>query len=141
MKLDKRFQDTEYTVEANSFEKHTLWQNFSLEALDFKRNKLTPEALAEETKYRVNWKDDSMGSSMQIGEINKRPICVTFFWTKINNRLIMFYECTSQLVDHEMLQNWLKKYCNPQHQGSRSNCDAFNFHNCIHYINDTNKQL
>lgn len=140
MKLDPRFKDTEYTVEADMFAKHTLWQNFSTEALECQRIKLNTAQLCQELQYRVKWIDDNMGYSMQIGEVNKRPVCVTFFWTKIDNRLVMFYHATSEIVDHKMVNDWLKKYCNPQDKGCSNNCDANNFHNCLIYIRNANNQ-
>lgn len=138
MKLDPRFKNTEFTVEADSFAKHTLWQNYAKEALDFRKEFLNSQGLIKELKLRHEWKDDSMGTVMQIGEIDKRPICVTFFWTKIDGHLVMFYDITSQLADHKMMEDWLKKYCNPQHEGRSSNCDASNFHHCLDYINTSN---
>ena len=109
MKLDPRFKNTEFTVKANSFTKHILWQEYAMEALPFYSDNLNTIGLNKEIQKRHNWKDDNMGTSMQIGEINKRPICVSFFWTTIDQHLIMFYDCTSQLADHKMVEDWLKK--------------------------------
>ncbi len=139
MKLDPRFKDTEFTVEADSFAKHELWSKYSLEWLNMYKLDFTEEALRKQVKFRVDWKDDSMGTIMEIGQIKGRPICVSFFWTTIDGHLIMFYDCTSQLADHKMVEDWLEKYCNPKHEGCSSNCDANNFHNCLQYIRNANE--
>ena|SRR5581483_3409967 len=125
MKVDPRFKDTEYVVEADSYAMQSLWERWSTEALH---------------KHKdfnfINWRQDSMGSCVHIGDLDKRPVVVTFFWAKLNGHLVVFWEATSEVVDYKMVEEWLGKYCNPQHNDRRSRCDANNFHHVIEYIND-----
>lgn len=124
MKVDPRFKDTEYVVEADSFATQALWEKFSTQSM-YK----TPQ-------NTYHWEQDCRGFMETIGHVNKMPVCVTFFWYKINGHLILFYNATSQVVDHRMVEDWLDKYCNPKHNGSQARCDANNFAHVLGYIRD-----
>ncbi|MFY4731209.1 hypothetical protein [Nitrospira sp. BLG_2] len=124
MKVDPRFKDTEFVVEADSFAMQALWEKFSTQSLY-----RTPQNI-------YNWEQDCRGFMETIGHVNKMPVCVCFFWYKINGHLILFYEATSQVVDHRMIEEWLDKYCNPKHNGSKARCNASNFHHALGYIRD-----
>lgn len=128
MKVDPRMKDTEYVVEADSFAMQALWAQFSTQSM-YK----TPM-----NTYR--WEQDSMGYCVQIGEFGDMPVCITFFWYKINGHLIAFVDAHSQVVDHRMVDDYLKKYCNPMHNGSRAHADANNFAHVLGYIRDSEAQ-
>lgn len=122
--IDERFNDTIYLVEASNDERHFLWKEF--------------------TKYdtpaypALDWKDDS-GLVLTVGELDSRPICVCFMWTKINGQRICWWEPTSQLVDHKMIDAWLDHHTNNKeamHRIPQSN--AANFHHVIHQVNLAN---
>lgn len=117
MKIDPRFKDTEFVVEADSFAHQTLWEQWSTEAL-FHRPHCN----------NIKWEQDSMGLLYQVGTLDNCPVNVGFVWAKLNGHLILFYDACSQIVDHLMVESWLKKYCNTQ------NCNASNFHHVINYI-------
>jgi hypothetical protein len=52
----------------------------------------------------------------------------------------MFYEATSQVVNHQKIDEWIKKHFNGKWDGSRSaRCDANNFHLCIQAIMEQKK--
>ena len=114
MKVDPRFKNTEFVVEADDFAIQTLWTKFS-------------------TQY--NWEQDCKGLMETVGYLNNHPVCVNFRWAKINEHLILFYNPTSQIVDHHMVDEWLKKYCNPGRH-----TDANNFHQVISYVRDCKAQ-
>jgi hypothetical protein len=124
MKIDPRFKDTEFVVEADSFARLALWERFSTEALH--KTELNT----------INWQQDSMGTCYQVGSLDNRPVNIDFVWAKLNNHLILFYHACSQVVDHKMVENWIEKYCNPQHNERRSHCDANNFAHAISYISN-----
>lgn len=124
MKVDPRMKDTEYVVEANSFAMQALWSQFCTQSM-FR----TPQNI-------YHWEQDCMGYTVQIGELADMPVCMSFFWYKINGHLIAFVDAHSQVVDHRMVDAYLKKYCNPHHNGSRAHTDASNFHQVLSYIRD-----
>jgi hypothetical protein len=123
MKLDPRFKNTEYAVEADSYTRQSLWEQWSTQAM-FKRPNCN----------NINWEQDCMGCLLQIGQLDNRPVNIEFYWAKLNGHSILFYNACSQLVDHAMTKTWLKKYCNTP------KCDANNFHHVISYIHDCQAQ-
>lgn len=113
---------TEYLVEADGFAKQELWARWH-------------------DRYKVPWKDFGMGTSREIGRIDKRPVCVTVFWSQIGReKVVGFWHATSQVVDYVMIEEWLKKEF--PRVGARCTADAMNFHNIMHSIQDaTGEQL
>jgi len=118
---DLRFKETFFLVEATGCEQHFLWS---------------------EWHKRVKWEEQGMGCTGQIGTLDRRPVMLTFFWARINGKLVGFWDSTSQVVDHKMIEKWLAENCTPPKcdNGTRSaQCDAMNFHHCIHAIQEANK--
>lgn len=101
-----KFALTEYVVKATHCEHFLLWEKHSGE---------------------VAWEQHTFGYLKEIGICAGRPVVVECEWATINGHLIMFYDATSQVVDREMIDQWLKDNCNPQHRGRRAHCDANNF--------------
>jgi hypothetical protein len=100
--MDKCVRLTEYLVEANGNETQNFWRDFSLQAGRMPRYaKINPD-------LRVSWEQLS-GMSQTIGKLDKRPVAVTVFWNRLNGHLIGFWEATSQVVDHKMIEEWLDK--------------------------------
>lgn len=126
MKVDKRFKDTEFIIEADDFARQALWERYSGEALE------------PTTRNTIKWDQDGMGWMDTIGHVNKMPVCVTFVWAKLNGHLVVFYHACSRMVDHEMVDDYMKKYCNPTWDGGtrRAHCDASNFHHVLDHIRD-----
>lgn len=103
-----------YIVEATSFERLCLWQ-----------------------KHKEIWGEGTNGGPfVTIGHLDNRPICITLSIDLINNQPVLFYECTSQLADYKMVDQYIKdNYPNVK------TTDAMNFHNCMHYTRELkNKQ-
>ncbi len=116
--VDRRFRNTFFFVEASSFEKHYLWK---------------------EWHEKVNWEQDHFGWSCPIGTLDRRPIHLTFFWARIEGKLVGFWECTSEVADHKLIERWLRKYCSPMLPGGReARVNANNFHICIQEIQRVN---
>ncbi len=107
------FHQVKYLVEANRYEMLELWKYWHGD-------------------LAVPWKEESRGYFTTIGRINKRPICVSIFCAKINGHRVAFYEGTSELVDHKMIDEWLT-FC----LGDTGRCDAGNFHQCIRALEET----
>ena len=118
----KLFEDVFFLVEATDAERFFLW----------KEN--------DESK-RVSWEDIMRGYSIQIGTLDKRPVMVTIFYAMLNGKKIMFYEGTSQVVDHKMIELWIQHFSLNNirwDNGTRwAHCNAMNFHHCLEAIKES----
>lgn len=152
--VDPAFTDVVFLVNATSTEKFNLWQEYSKESMsnvqplsDEIISKLKEEldsnlfdkVLALNKKVdknklkRIDWEQISSGFALKIGQIDSRPVCVTFSFAIINEKKICFYEATSQAVCHKMIEDFLiekfqlthDNYCRWNHT------NADNFHNCV----------
>lgn len=121
----KRLRETKFVVDATHDEMFMLWEKFSDEAMykhpDF-------------NKFR--FEQMNPGVSQQIGTLDKRPVCISLFWWKINGVQIMVVEGTSQVVDHAMIEKWLEKHCAPRWDGGTrlAHCNAANFHHVLDFV-------
>ena len=104
---DMRIKNAVYVVEADSFARHSLW---------------------EQCHTSHNWEEDSSGLVVEIGRFNKLPICLSIWFATIDGHLVMFYECISLLAHWGKIDEWLKNNV-PSINGNH--CDAMNFHNCL----------
>lgn len=109
----EKINETMFLVEADDFSRLALWEKFNT---------------------RLDWKEDIRGFWTEIRTIDHRPICVSIFWAVIDGQRVAFYYGTSQLVDHEMIENWIKKTFNYP----LAHCNAMNFHLCLDAINEAN---
>lgn len=109
---DRRFADAAakvvYIIEATSYEQLALWKDF---------------------KDLVNWKEVTRGGPVPcVGYLDDRPIHITMDIASIHGQHVLFYDPSSQVVDHEQVDAYLAK----QWPGVRKT-DAMNFHNCAHH--------
>jgi hypothetical protein len=161
-KPDSYKRDTVYCVEATYYEQHMLWCQHASEAslitgitenrrllmgAQFVEDLFDKKSFCEaerrqrialpkhlQDRRRVNWAQLNPGSMPTIATDNKRPICVSCFWVRIDGHVVMFYEPTSRLVDWQKVDAWLAK-----EYPEVPKCDAQNFHNCLIAIRDRNK--
>lgn len=107
---------TEFIVEANDFERGYLWERYS---------------------PHCDWKDETMGASVVVGEFGGMPVNVTMFWSLLNGHRVMFYDAVSAVVDHRMVEKWLDENCNPKwDNGTRkARCNSLNFHHVLDAFN------
>lgn len=103
-------EKVKYAVETTSYESLALWK---------------------EWHERVNWEQLNPGKICTVGHINDRPINVELSWNKINGHKILFYHGCSMLVDHDMVEKWLKKNALLEYPNM---VDAMNFHNIVNYL-------
>lgn len=96
------FDNLHGLVEATDFERHALWERY--------------------WSRRMDWDSDGIGYGHQIGELytslepdtsevalpKARPIFLTFMFATIKGKRICFWNASSQLVDHQMVEEWLK---------------------------------
>lgn len=154
------FKDVVFFVEATSTEAFTLWQEWSKESMTniepiskelmdllnevlevpslFKVVENLNEKVKKNTANRVEWEQVCSGFMLQIGEIDKRPVSVSFSFAIINGKKICFYECTSQVADHKMIEDWLMSKFQLTHDNytRRNHTNAGNFHNCINSLDN-----
>ncbi len=76
---------------------------------------------------KVRWEQVGLGYGHEIGKFGGMPVCVCVSFARIKGHLVAFYEATSQVVDHRMVEEWLKT----EFPSSRGKTNAQNFHNCL----------
>lgn len=109
----KKCRETTYVVQATSFETLTLWG---------------------EWHCFVKWEQDTLGFWKVVGKCARKPVAVSVCWYIVNGKRVAFYEYTSQVVDHRMVEAWLTKTfpCMSNYEpGRRPHCDAMNFVNAM----------
>jgi len=128
---ESRLRQTLFVVEATSFETHMLWQEHASGSTN--RQKIF--------KPR-RWEQVNPGWSVTVGELDGRPVCVSMMWNRVDGHLVMFWEPTSQVVDHIQIDAWLGKHFDGKwDNGTRdATCNAMNFHHCLNAIDDINKK-
>jgi hypothetical protein len=114
-KIDLRFSDCEYLIEANSFEVLALWKEWHV---------------------AVPWKEDGSGFMFKVGSLGGRPVMLSFSFAHINGHRVAFYDSPSQVVDHKKIDNFLRKNFAVTHEGRWAHCDAMNFGHCISCVVD-----
>ena len=83
------------------------WENFLTTTV--KLDNLLRDLIEER---RVDWKQVSSGFGLTLGKLDDRPIYVCFSFAYINGHKICFYEATSQVIDHKLIEKWLKTQLN-----------------------------
>jgi len=101
-------------VEATSYESMCLWREYHL-------------------AREKSWVQDLGGYLPTVGHIDGRPVCLSLHINTVDGHKLLFIEATSQVVDHSMIEEWLKanlpatafrddgKYLNKE--------NSMNFHN------------
>lgn len=111
--FDPRLGDTCFAVEATSFEKLALW---------------------EEWHNKVEWVPDLSGLAPMIGHFGGMPIVLNLFWSRIGGIRVLFWQHVSMVTHSRMAEEWLHANCG-------ACCEyviAANFHTVIHAIRATN---
>ena len=105
------------------------------------------EKFCNQTMYKTelsvyDWEQLNPGFWEVVGHVAGEPVCVSVFWYKINGFMITFYEATSRMVDHEMVDKWMEQKCNPKwDKGTRqAHCNAANFHHVLHYVQSADQR-
>jgi hypothetical protein len=114
---EDRLKETDFLVEANSFEHLCLWREWH--------------------EY-LSWEQCNPGAWLTIGKVNDRPVCINMFWDLINGKLVCFYDACSQIVDFEQVEDWFEKNYKGRWDSNtrRASCDSMNFHLCLDHITD-----
>lgn len=104
-KVKEALAGMKHLVEANSYEQVQLWSSFH---------------------DRVSWKEFSMGHMIRVGKRDGSEVWMTLFIAELNGDKIGFWDATSALVDHKMIDRWFKK-----HAPKVPKTDSSNFHNVL----------
>jgi hypothetical protein len=120
MNSDDDLKTAFFVVQATSFELFSLWR---------------------EWHEHIPMEQDGRCFVYGIGQINKRPVCVEVSRYKIWDKWVLFYSSTSQLVDWEMIENWVEEkiltYTPKWDNSTRcSHTNAMNFHHCVHALEE-----
>ena len=110
MPTDYTIRDAAFAVEATHFEFQCLWAE-------------------NDRRKRVTWEHVSMGYMHQVGTCAGMPVTVSIMFAILDGVLVAFYDATSMVVDHSMVEAWLKEESVAFARGNK--CDGVNFHNCI----------
>ena len=118
---DTRLKDVVFFVEANSYEQLQLWSEYHEE---------------------VKWEQDLSGVFHTVGYIEgyERPVNVTFSFSKLNGKMICFYDAVSRYVDYDMIEYFIKSNYPVRwdKQTRWAMTDAMNFHHCVDYCKNEN---
>lgn len=127
MTKEELLKRTEYVVEATHDEYYMLWEKFCIQSM-FK----TPLNI-------YKWDQVSPGYWEQIGSYYTEPINVNFWWSYINNVLVMFYEACSNVVNKQMVRDYMEQICNPTCNGQSCHTNTANFGHVLNYIKDSRR--
>ncbi len=123
--------ETFYAVEATSFERHTLWAQHA-------RGSVFPpvDRRNGERAFRLlAWEELNPGGMVTVGSIGRgkkaRGVCLSTTFARIEGRVVLFHEITSQLADHLMAEAWLAENCP---NWKEAHCDASGFGRCLSAI-------
>lgn len=107
-------KDVVGVVEATSYESMCLWREY------------------HQTQKKT-WIQGRGGYLPTIGQLDGRPVVLSLLVNTVDSRPILFLEVTSQVVDHKMVEEWLKLHlpASALKDGGKyiNKVNAMNFHN------------
>lgn len=119
--MDPRFAQTQFLIEADSFARLQYFKDH---------------------RHEVEWVHEPLILYIKVGELAGEPVIIQCQWAVLNGIRIMFYSAASKIVDHNQIDLWLEKHCNPTwHNGTeRAHCNSMNFHHCMLYVKDPSRR-
>lgn len=123
IRILEQWKETKFVLEATSAEYHLLWERFSSQSTFLPYNV-------------VKWEQVPYGYNFKIGELNGQPIQVDCNWFRLEGFLIMRFEAISNVVDHQLVREWLQSRCKPLWDGGTrvAYTNADNFHHVLEYV-------
>jgi hypothetical protein len=64
---------------------------------------------------------------LPLGKVERMSVCVAVDWVLINGKLVAFYDATSQVVDHRIVDKYIRGNCS-------RHTNVLNFHLAMHDI-------
>ncbi|OWZ90387.1 hypothetical protein B9J07_27765 [Sinorhizobium sp. LM21] len=100
-------------VEANSFETMCLWRTW--------------------TDNKKSWVSTGHGYGPTVGTLAGMPVCISILTATVEGEKILFIDPTSQVVDHRLIEIWLKLNVPSalRKDGYLNKTDAMNFSNVL----------
>ncbi len=128
---ESRLARTLFVVEATSFEQLALWRE-SAHNSDQRMPRQKP----------LKWEQVNPGWLVTVGQVNRRPNCISVSWYRIEGQLIMFWYRCSQVTDSRQVDKWLAaNFKGKYDKGMRdAYCDAMNFGHCLSAITEANRE-
>jgi hypothetical protein len=102
--LAKLLDGAHGAVEATNEEQHNLWDRFAEGSTKFGN-------YPNYTKY--SWVEAGEGLMEGLDELGDRQVCVELTYATVDGKKIIFYNACSQVVDHQMVRDWLNKVMPP----------------------------
>jgi hypothetical protein len=88
--------DCLYLIEANSYETHKLWEDYS------DQGRRDPP-----TKKVAKWSSGIGGPAITVGKLDQRPVVLSMMVREIEGIPVCFIDACSQVVDHIMIDLFL----------------------------------
>lgn len=82
-----------------------------------------------ERKKRVTWGQETRAAVVQIGHYSRMPVNVFLRFAVLGGRRVVFWECTSTVIDFRMVEAWLEEMA-----PGVPRTDAMNFANTVNDI-------
>ncbi len=114
----KKIKASVFFVEANSFEKICLWRDCN--------------------DKDISWEEDLRGLAIHLGSLDERPVFAGLFFAKIMGQQICFFEITSVVQDHHMIDQFLELESSYGAEFRSHKCDAMNFGSALRHIETLN---
>ncbi len=129
MQTEELIAKSIFAVEANSFERHSLW------AQSAKDSPYYPDY----SKYK--W-EQMHGTMVTVGKDNKRPVNIEIQWNKIDGQLVMFWNACSRIANYTMIEEWFEKNFPQRYDNGHrpARCDAMNFGHCLSAVVEFNEK-
>lgn len=120
--MNYSLKDVFYLVEANSFEKSTLFEKFT-----------------KTVNNPIQWKEFNNTQSVSL-DYNGDSVFFVIYIEELEGVPVAFWEATSLVVHYGLIEDYFKKEAPQLYKSSQfQTTDANNFHNCVHYIKDMDK--
>lgn len=129
-------ENIEWIVEANSDERHWLWQE-NHEDHEWKEHSVGYWHTIMELDLNISKKSSIDGKNVR----ETLPVNISFNFAEIDGHKICFYYSPSLLVHHGYIEAFMCTYFQRTHDNFTrwNHVDAANFHNCINYLDTIDK--
>lgn len=116
--IERYIRDTVAVIEATAQEQQDCWCRHAAQS---------PWRYTPNDVPRVVWEQLNPGQWRQIGNLDSRPVCLSFTWALIHGEVLCFWCPTSEVVDYEMARNYVRNLF----AHAKSFTDAADFPNAL----------